>query len=594
MKVISFNKKNILIILVVVLAVILGGFFTIKDYSERYKVEYNISVVDFENNKVRVDMKILPDNMLSKMKEFLIIKGAIKTESEICINDNGDNLFTESNSGLMYIDAGVNSKEVNYSYEVELGTLGKHGKKGIVDEEMVIFEGESILTLPYDSIDMKDKDTKKITEIVVKCENTNNLETVIVPYADGENSNISKVKSPKWYDFYEIRKSSYVLGKMEKHEIKEGLSSFDIYVDPVATEQGLYNKEIEDGIRSLVAYYESKFGMGLKDYPIVLLRKEFVDEKDTGYVIAGVSSQNSGSTFDSNNLRDWQLMSHRLFHTFFDLAKPNNEFHEEPLLALMEGLSTYYENQSLSSLPEKIKSNLNIDSEKEFIKLFERYTYLRLKDAADLSLGLGETEKYSSSPAKTEFLHYNQSPVLVKFIEDKLCEETKTEDNILKYILSYNENTTITVDKILGDLLKDDYEEIKNNYIYGSEIIPLWYLKSNNSDNLETLNNLNNFEVDMYSWFRSENMLYVFNRISEENLEKISEEAVKENVQFATPEIEENIKNFSPTEYKMLKQYALRAKICEVDFNDTLLRQKLLVDQSKIQKWDDYKKSLTD
>lgn len=590
MKVIKFNKKNILIILVVVLVFIIGGFLTIRNFSEKYKIEYNISVVDFEDNKVRVDMKILPDNMFSKMNEFLIIKGAIKTESELCVNNNGDSLFTESNSGLMYIDAGENSKEVNYSYEVELGTLGKHGKKGIVDEDMVIFEGESILTLPYDSIDMKDKDTKKITEITVKCENVNNLETVIVPYSKKEANNEANVKSPKWYDFYEIRKSSYVLGNLEKHEIKEGLSSFNIYVDPVAKEQGLYNKEIEDGIKSLVSYYEGKFGFGLKDYPIVLLRKEFVDEKDTGYVIAGVSSQNSGSTFDSNNFRDWQLMSHRLFHTFFDLAKPSNEYHEEPLLALMEGLSTYYENQSLSSLPKAIQDKLSVDSEEEFAKLFERYTYLRLKDAKELSFGLGEIEKYASSPAKTEFLHYNQSPVLVKFIEDKLYELNKSEDNILKYILAYNQSTKITVDTILSDLLKDDFEEIKTKYIYGSEIIPLWYVKS---EGIDTLNNLNNFEIDMYSWFRSENMLYVFNKIGEENLDKISEEAVKENVMFASEDIEEAIKKFSPVEYKMLKQYALRAKICEVDFNDELLRQKLLVDQSKIQKWDDYKKSLS-
>lgn len=570
--------------LVLLAAIIISTF---SKQPNKIKVEYTIKPYSVNDKLLNVNVKITPEKSWF-LKPFVLVKGSLDTSNEKCTDDlNRDVKFGNSN-GIIIIDKlSDDGKSVNYSYDVRIANPAKHGNNGQIYDNMLTFQGESVMTLPYRAVDDQNSRADIVKKITIQYLVPGEW-SAIVPYEKKGTENITEVENPTAFNLYEIRKSAYTFGKFKKDEHMDLEKGYTVYIDPEA--EKYYDSDAKRGIESLYKYYSKLFNLDLDNYSIILLRK---DGKDQNYILGGSGTENIASTFDPKSKRDWQLMGHRLFHAFFESKINPDRFLKAPLLSFHEGLATYYENMSMNALPEDIKNKLDIYPDKEFSYLFERYVYMKLKDTQSLSLAPLNEIQIQQSPAKIEFLHYTQMPLTIKYMEDLISEKTKTKDNILKYVINNSGDNTITVEKIANNLLGKDAKDFINKYFSGSEIMPLWSsIENRNETDKDVLRRLNQYEYDLYTWFRLEDPLYRNDDLAGDNLIRLSNEADKQGANFSDKAAEVKVKGASPTIYNLLKEYALRAKICSVDYNDANLRDKLLSNQINLDKWDTFMKSL--
>lgn len=554
-----------------------------------FNLPKNIAV-DYEVKQFSIDDKILSVNVkisnagFFKPSKYQLIKGSMQVSEEKCIDSLNNPVKFSTADGVINIDKiSSKAKYVLYSYNVKIGNLGKHGANGEVYSNMLTFEGESVLAMPINALKENMKSVDNIKRISVQCM-VPNVWDAIIPYPKKNEKDISEVMNPTWTSLYEIRRSSFTFGKFEKDEHLNGKVGYTVYLDTDAKKY--YTEDAKKGIESLYKYYSNLFNYDLENFSIVLLKK---DDMKQDYIISGSSTKNLVSSFDPEVARDWQLFGHRLFHSFFESEVTATKYHEPPVLNFYEGLATYYENISMKSLPENIKNRLNIFPDNEMADLFERYTYMKLKNPSNFSLTPMLEMEISTSPAKVEFLHYTQAPLMVKCLEDLAAKKTGKEDNIIHYIVKHKDDNSVTPDKIANSLLGEDGRTFTEKYIRGDEIVPLWGLNSKGGENKDVIEKLNIFEYNMYTWFYQENTLYIYDVLDTDMLSKLSQEADKEALHFADTITETNVKNMSPTVYNLLKEYMLRAKVCAVDVKDKYSREALLINKINVDKWNDFK-----
>ncbi|WP_238882225.1 hypothetical protein [Clostridium sp. YIM B02551] len=581
-------KRN-RVISAIVLAIILisGSIAILKSIPRKFQIEYTIGPKDIDSKTLNVNVRIKAKGLF-KPKQFVLVNGNMSVANESCIDDQKNQVNFKGENGIVVID-GLKSKSeyIDYNYNVEIAKLGKHGYNSEVYGKMLSYEGESVLAMPLAAIDEKNKKADRVEDIKIQNIVPDKWDS-IVPFQSKESKSTSEINNPSWFDLYEIRKSTFTFGSFKKDEHITGDGGYTVYIDPEA--EGSYTEDAKKGLEALYNYYSKVFKKKINNYSIVILRTE---GENKGYIIGGASSTNMASTFNPENARDWQLMGHRLFHAFFESNVALEKFNEAPMLNFYEGLATYYENMSMMSLPKDLRDRLNIFPEKEFGNLFERYTYMKLKSPENLNFAPSDEESITSSPGKIEFLHYTQSPLVVKYMEDTIGKKTSKEDNILNYILSNKDEKTFNIYSMVKELMKEDGGDFINKYIKGYEIVPLWNLaKSSEGENKEVVNRLNDFEYLLYTWFAQENDLYLKDNLSSENLVKIAEEADKEDVRFASKDLEAKIKETSPTMYNLLKEYALRAKICSLEIGSPYLREQLLSNRENVEKWEAFLKTI--
>lgn len=575
-----FKRSNIIVGISILVFLLIIVAVAISKQPNRIQVEYSIKPYSIKDKILNVNVRIVPEKTWH-LHPFVFVKGSLHTSDEKCKDDLNNNVNFQSENGLVIIDKlSDDAKYINYSYNVKIANPAKHGDNGQVYGDMLTFAGESVMTLPYKAVDDENSRADVIKKITIQCSMPDSWDS-IVPYPQKDVKSVTEVENPSSYNLYEIRKAAYTFGKFEKDvHVNEG-RGYTVYVDPEAKEY--YDSDARRGIESLYNYYSKLFNSTLNDFSIILLRK---DGKNKDYILGGSGTENISSTFDPKDKRDWQLMGHRLFHAFFESKLDVDRFLKAPLLSFHEGLATYYENISVNALPDDIKNKLSIYPDKEFSYLFERYAYMRLKDTQSLSLAPLNELQIQESPAKIDFLHYTQMPLVIKYLEDLASKKSGKENNVLNYIMKNNNDKTITVEKIINDLLGKDSNDFINKYFSGNEILPLWSTIANkNGSDKGIIDRLNEYEYELYTWFRLEDPLYRNDNLVETNLTKFANEADKEEIHFADKTVEERVKGTSPTIYNLLKEYALRAKLCSVDYNDANLRDKLLSNQNNLDKW---------
>jgi hypothetical protein len=581
------RKNKIISIIIVSIILITSGVTIMKSMPRKFQLEYTIGPKDIENKVLNVNVRITPVGMF-KPKQFVLVKGNMNVDNESCLDNKKSEINFGGENGIVVIDGlKSDSKYIDYNYNVEIARLGKHGYNSQVYGEMLSYEGEAVLAMPLEAIEEDNKKADLVENIRIK-NLVPEIWDSIIPFPSENSKAITEVENPSWLDLHEIRKSTYTFGdfKEDKHLTDEG--GYTVYVDPKAEE--FYTEEAKKGLESLFDYYSKVFKHKLNNYSVVILRTE---GEDNGYIIGGASSVNMASTFNPDNSRDWQLMGHRLFHAFFESTVSLEKFNKAPMLNFYEGLATYYENMSMKSLSEELRDRLNIYPDKEFGYLFERYTYMKLKSPEYLNFALYDEGNISESPGKLEFLHYTQSPLVVKYMEDSIAQNTSKEDNILNYIFENKEDESFSIDAIANALMKNDSKDFINKYVKGYEIVPLWDLaKTSNGDNKDTVTRLNDFDYLLYTWFSQENQLYLKDDLTSDNLVKIAEEADKQGVSFASEDLEKQIKDINPTIYNLLKGYALRVKVCSLELGSPYLREQLLSNRENTEKWKAFLKTI--
>ncbi|MGL5327845.1 MAG: hypothetical protein ACRDD7_01165, partial [Peptostreptococcaceae bacterium] len=459
------------------------------------KIHFKLKNINQKENTIDISLRI---DSLYYVNEIRLYKGNVKI-----INIDSLENVKEEDKEIIISDV---NKNIDINYTVQIANLGKHGQNGEINENLITFTGGQVFLLPTNVLRGNDLELSKfVKEINVDyCEELNNKE-FIIPYKEViDKKIISSIKDPKWHDIYELMKSCYAFAKFENIQSDEE-QNIDILIEKskqnIDNKNTYYTKEIIEGINSLCNYYENLFDYKIKDLKIILLNK---NQNNNEYILGGAGRNIIGATFDIDNLRDWQLLSHRLFHAYMDSAITIRQMHIAPQLWITEGLATYHENLALEFLDDKLKNKLDIDFDKEIKKIYRRYLYLRIKDINRLAISPIEEGKINSH-GKIEFLHYTQAPLLIKMIED-FSRELNEKDSIIKYLKNINEDT-FNIKSMFDYVLKNYCEEFAYKYLFNSSLIQLWNLDSCDVSEDIVINELNEYEELLWSWFIMEDEL---------------------------------------------------------------------------------------
>ncbi|EOU2021249.1 hypothetical protein C4D31_12980, partial [Clostridium perfringens] len=453
------------------------------------------------------------------LRKIQLYRGKTKINNIKCKEE----FYCDSN--FIYINN--KSRDLILEYEVLIGSLGKHGKGGEIEEDLISFMGEQILLLPVEMLTMND-DLRLNCSLEIDF--TNLIEDIksevysekdyksIIPFK--ENDFKSKCVGGTWSDLYEIMKSSYTFGFFEEIVLMKNYGEVHLYSSIENTFLNDSSKEeLIRNIKSICDYYYDLFkidSLNKKDLNIVLLRKS---KKENSYILGGSGKNVISATFDMNKKRDWQLLSHRIFHAFMDDLLKSRVYHLPPNLWLTEGLATYYENLALESLEEGLKERLDIKFKKEMANLYTRYLYMTLKEPSRFKI-IPMEEGSIKSHGKIEFLHYTKAPLLVYFIET-LNNSCGNKHEIIEYLIN-NKDKSFSMQNLFYNLLGFRCDSFASKYLFENSIIPLWDLKEH-LDDKEVICTLQEYEYILWTWFLGEEENYIKDDLREynKNIEEI-------------------------------------------------------------------------
>ena len=553
------------------------------------KIYFSITNINIKEKIIDINLKI--DN-LSNIIDVMLYKGNTKLVNIISEN--------EVKEEAEYIKIKNIKERLDISYTVKIGNLGKHGQNGEIDENLINFSGDQILILPMEILRADDiKLNELVNEISIEYGELLNKKDVIIPYEKNiDNKKITLCKSPKWHNIYELMKSCYAFSEFKniqndskKEHIKILTNNNQIYsehrIKNTIKQEVNLKEEISYEINKLCNYYEKLFDYKLQNLSIILLDKN-KDNKE--YILGGAGRTIIGATFDSKNKRDWQLLSHRLFHAYMDSSITLRQMHMTPQLWITEGLATYHENMALESLDKNLRTKLNIDFNKEIKKIYRRYLYLRLKDVNTLAIVPME-EGNIKSHGKIEFLHYTQAPLIIKMIED-ISAKFGLSNSFIKYLKNTSEDS-FNIKSMFDYTLRNHCNEFAYEYLFNANVIPLWSLGTCNDERKEVIiQELNEYENLLWSWFIKEDELYSKEVISSEKLDELTFHANMLNLKFEDTLLEQYVNEFSNVIYKLLKTYVLRIRVCKVNSMNSRLRYNLYENKECIKLWKDYINSM--
>lgn len=517
------------------------------------------------------------------MERLRLYKGAVDASDFSCRDAHKRDVSFSDRGGFIEVDLRSVVPPVTFSYTASLGKVGRHGHRGGVYADMVAFDGEHTLILPEAALSATDSIIAGQIDGISISYNFRTDWTAFVPFAEkrgGSRFPVTRVRPTTTYGIYQLMKSCYAFGAFETRSIDESGSRFTLAIDPAC--KGVYTEGTVNGIRALYARYSTIFGSEPPGFALALLRP---DSADGLHVMGGLGPSAIASTFDPGQTRDWELLSHRFFHAFFDSRAPVGLFHKKPQVWLYEGLATYYENIALDGLPRDIRDSLKINVKEGFAALLRRYVYMRLSNPR---LALAPmNEPGITSQACTEFLHYTQAPLVVKLLEDQGCEQFGGGDRILRFILGDSRSLT-SLEPLFSFAIVKDRDTFGARHLFGAELLPAWRFASGSEDPGTVVRELNEYERNLWAWFREENPDYPCDTFVLDGLAVLAGEAERAGVHFAAPDLQKKVEEMSPTVYRLLMAYALRAKVCGVDMSDSLSHARILGDSICVNRWRDF------
>jgi spore cortex formation protein SpoVR/YcgB (stage V sporulation) len=259
-----------------------------------------------------------------------------------------------------------------------------------------------------------------------------------------------------------------------------------------------------------------------------------------------------------------------------DNAVASPLLHRPPNLWVNEGLATYYENMSLNALPEDVKSKLDINVNKEFALLFNRYLYMLIKEPFSYGFAPMDEGKLVSNAAAMEFLHYTVAPLHIKAFDNEVSNGKP--ETMLSFILLYSDdldNKPVAIEAA-KHFFGDEADMYYTTYFLNTGIPKLWELKSYLPPQEEILDGLNEIEAILGSWIMPDNEYYITDIVSQSALIEAMENIAKNEVSFIPAEMSRRVRDYSPELYALLNDYYYKAQQKGLMFDDPDLRSKVL------------------
>lgn len=584
-------KKNLLIggcaALVLVALSAFGLWHTQGDASyhmdsdlAQFGVSYTVEPTDIESKIVSVSIELTPDK-LSPDRMFYLDIGEVEASEPVCTDADGTEIALNNLGSAWEIGpVSEDCESVVFQYDVKLGenTGVDFQVDGDLYEDLLAFQGKKVLMMPlFDSNNLTHME-KYISSVSFQLAGGSDW-NAIIPFAPANSSEKSfQLERPTWYDYYDLINSSYCFGSFEPLNLSSGGENAVFYLDSAIRESA----ELNDlsMVISFYNYYTGVFGSNL-DKPVVLLR---TNEDGESIILSGVGGQSAAISLSMYTPDACQTMSRTLYHAFFDSKVHARNLHYQPNEWLYRGLGDRYVNASAEALPQELKDLYGIQVQDDLNTRYMKYLFISLKDPVMASLS---SDMEGSMAAGQEDFYFNvKVPLILETIESFTSQ--KQENALLHYLMEQPQRQDVNISRLMQDLLGDN-EEMVRAYFSGTSFIPnYWNLSAQNWSAEDTVNLLAGYEDTLSTLFDQQYVLYPYDPVFLIKTDRLYQEIEERDLSFATPEVEQLVKDYSETLYLLLMQNALRADLCGIDDPGAAGVKTELNSQENGQIWADY------
>lgn len=584
-------KKNLLIggcaALVLVALSAFGLWHTQGDASyhmdsdlAQFGVSYTVEPTDIESKIVSVSIELTPDK-LSPDRMFYLDIGEVEASEPVCTDADGTEIALNNLGSAWEIGpVSEDCESVVFQYDVKLGenTGVDFQVDGDLYEDLLAFQGKKVLMMPlFDSNNLTHME-KYISSVSFQLAGGSDW-NAIIPFAPANSSEKSfQLERPTWYDYYDLINSSYCFGSFEPLNLSSGGENAVFYLDSAIRESA----ELNDlsMVISFYNYYTGVFGSNL-DKPVVLLR---TNEDGESTILSGVGGQSAAISLSMYTPDACQTMSRTLYHAFFDSKVHARNLHYQPNEWLYRGLGDRYVNASAEALPQELKDLYGIQVQDDLNTRYMKYLFISLKDPVMASLS---SDMEGSMAAGQEDFYFNvKVPLILETIESFTSQ--KQENALLHYLMEQPQRQDVNISRLMQDLLGDN-EEMVRAYFSGTSFIPnYWNLSAQDWSAEDTVNLLAGYEDTLSTLFDQQYVLYPYDPVFLIKTDRLYQEIEERDLSFATPEVEQLVKDYSETLYLLLMQNALRADLCGIDDPGAAGVKTELNSQENGQIWADY------
>lgn len=584
-------KKNLLIggcaALVLVALSAFGLWHTQGDASyhmdsdlAQFGVSYTVEPTDIESKIVSVSIELTPDK-LSPDRMFYLDIGEVEASEPVCTDADGTEIALNNLGSAWEIGpVSEDCESVVFQYDVKLGenTGVDFQVDGDLYEDLLAFQGKKVLMMPlFDSNNLTHME-KYISSVSFQLAGGSDW-NAIIPFAPANSSEKSfQLERPTWYDYYDLINSSYCFGSFEPLNLSSGGENAVFYLDSAIRESA----ELNDlsMVISFYNYYTGVFGSNL-DKPVVLLR---TNEDGESTILSGVGGQSAAISLSMYTPDACQTMSRTLYHAFFDSKVHARNLHYQPNEWLYRGLGDRYVNASAEALPQELKDLYGIQVQDDLNTRYMKYLFISLKDPVMASLS---SDMEGSMAAGQEDFYFNvKVPLILETIESFTSQ--KQENALLHYLMEQPQRQDVNISRLMQDLLGGN-EEMVRAYFSGTSFIPnYWNLSAQNWSAEDTVNLLAGYEDTLSTLFDQQYVLYPYDPVFLIKTDRLNQEIEERDLSFATPEVEQLVKDYSETLYLLLMQNALRADLCGIDDPGAAGVKTELNSQENGQIWADY------
>lgn len=584
-------KKNLLIggcaALVLVALSAFGLWHTQGDASyhmdsdlAQFGVSYTVEPTDIESKIVSVSIELTPDK-LSPDRMFYLDIGEVEASEPVCTDADGTEIALNNLGSAWEIGpVSEDCESVVFQYDVKLGenTGVDFQVDGDLYEDLLAFQGKKVLMMPlFDSNNLTHME-KYISSVSFQLAGGSDW-NAIIPFAPANSPEKSfQLERPTWYDYYDLINSSYCFGSFEPLNLSSGGENAVFYLDSAIRESA----ELSDlsMVISFYNYYTGVFGSNL-DKPVVLLR---TNEDGESIILSGVGGQSAAISLSMYTPDACQTMSRTLYHAFFDSKVHACNLHYQPNEWLYRGLGDRYVNASAEALPQELKDLYGIQVQDDLNARYMKYLFISLKDPVMASLS---SDMEGSMAAGQEDFYFNvKVPLILETIESFTSQ--KQENALLHYLMEQPQRQDVNISRLMQDLLGDN-EEMVRAYFSGTSFIPnYWNLSAQNWSAEDTVNLLAGYEDTLSTLFDQQYVLYPYDPVFLIKTDRLYQEIEERDLSFATPEVEQLVKDYSETLYLLLMQNALRADLCGIDDPGAAGVKTELNSQENGQIWADY------
>ena len=584
-------KKNLLIggcaALVLVALSAFGLWHTQGDASyhmdpdlAQFGVSYTVEPTDIESKIVSVSIELTPDK-LSPDRMFYLDIGEVEASEPVCTDADGTEIALNNLGSAWEIGpVSEDCESVVFQYDVKLGenTGVDFQVDGDLYEDLLAFQGKKVLMMPlFDSNNLTHME-KYISSVSFQLAGGSDW-NAIIPFAPANSSEKSfQLERPTWYDYYDLINSSYCFGSFEPLNLSSGGENAVFYLDSAVRESA----ELSDlsMVISFYNYYTGVFGSNL-DKPVVLLR---TNKDGESIILSGVGGQSAAISLSMYTPDACQTMSRTLYHAFFDSKVHARNLHYQPNEWLYRGLGDRYVNASAEALPQELKDLYGIQVQDDLNTRYMKYLFISLKDPVMASLS---SDMEGSMAAGQEDFYFNvKVPLILETIESFTSQ--KQENALLHYLMEQPQRQDVNISRLMQDLLGDN-EEMVRAYFSGTSFIPnYWNLSAQNWSAEDTVNLLAGYEDTLSTLFDQQYVLYPYDPVFLIKTDRLNQEIEERDLSFATPEVEQLVKDYSETLYLLLMQNALRADLCGIDDPGAAGVKTELNSQENGQIWADY------